>query len=137
MSGDTTAGPVYLEPHGGRRATAEARAEGHSNASLERTVVRGFVRDDVDWRPAIAEALQVIYSDPTDHTSAAQAVDRAMMRAIHAAHRCDAVRDLGVQAHDSKNPLRRLLWHVHGRHAARARAEALNHESAELGQKEG
>lgn len=108
------------------------KVEEHSNATLERTVVRGFVRDDPDWRPAIGEALQVIYANPDDHTSAAQAVDRAMMRAIHAAHRTDALRDLGVQAADSTNPIRRLLWNVHGRRKARARAEALNRETAAL-----
>ena len=110
----------------------EQRAESHSNAELVRTVVRGFVRDDPDWRQAIGEALQMIYSNPEDHAAAAQAVDRAMMRAIHAAHRTNAVRDLGVQAIDSTSSVKRAVWHLWGKHRARARAEALNRETAGL-----
>lgn len=111
---------------------ADRIAEGHSNARLERVVVRGYVREDDDWRPAIAEALRTIYSDPADHDAAAAAVDLAMIRAIHAGHRMDAVRDLGVVAEDSTNPLRRLWWRAVGSRRAEQRAASLNAESARM-----
>lgn len=106
-------------------------AEAHGNVTMESRVVRGFVRDDVDWRPALESALRVAYSDP-EPQELANAIDAAMIRAIHAAARSGAVVELGVQIHDSTNPLRRLSWRVWGSRRARARAEVVNRQTAAL-----
>lgn len=111
-------------------------AEGHTNATMRQTVVRGAVRHDHDWRPAIEDALSVIYTPDVTLQEAAAAVDEAMMRAIHAAHRSDAVRDLGVVALDSTNLLRRAWWRAFGARRAAARADHFNRESAAIAAEE-
>jgi hypothetical protein len=114
----------------------EARAEGHTNATLEQRVVRGFVRDDPDWRPAIVDVLAVAYRVEPDTDALVSAIDAAMMRAIHAAARTGALHDLGIVAVDSKNPLRRLAWRLVGAPRAAARARRFNRESAAIAAKE-
>jgi hypothetical protein len=113
-----------------------AEAQGHTDATLEQRVVRGFVREDPDWRPAITHVLQVAFRVGAEPQEVADAIDLAMMRAIHAAARTGAVRDLGVVAIDSKNPLRRLAWALVGAPRAAARARRFNRESAAIAAKE-
>jgi hypothetical protein len=108
-----------------------AETTSHANVTMESRVVRGYVRDDVDWRPALESALRVAYSDP-EPQDLANAIDAAMIRAIHSAARMGAVVELGVQIHDSTNPLRRLAWRLAGSRQARARADALNQQTAAL-----
>lgn len=113
-----------------------AETTGHGNAELRQIAVRGFVRDDDDWAAAVEAALRVCLSArPLEEK--ARAIDTAMMRGIHAAVRCDAIRDLGVQAIDSTNPLRRASWRFVGQHRAARRAGAFNRETAALERQEG
>lgn len=115
-------------------------AESHENAELRTIVVRGFVRSDPDWVAAVEDALRVVYKAAAGDApleDAARAVDQAMMRAIHAATRTDAIRDLGVQSFDAKDPVERERWEREGAPAAAARAEAFNRETAALERQEG
>lgn len=115
----------------------EQATRSHTNASLSRTVIRGsIVRKDPDWMPAIQDTLAAIAAAETP-ADAARAVDEAMMRGAHAAHRCDAIHDLGVQAYDSTNPARRLAWRLVGQHRAARRAQDFNQESAAIAAEEG
>lgn len=112
----------------------------HNDAELRQTVVRGFVRDNADWRPAIEDALRAVWSadplNPEDLARAAQAVDMAMMRGIHAAVKEDAIRDLGVVSFDSTDPAERERWEREGAPAAAARAAGFNAETAALERRE-
>lgn len=113
-----------------------AEAPGHADAELSQTVVRGFVRDDPDWRQAIEDALVGMYRAERDSDLPA-VIDAAMMRAIHAAIRTGAVVDLGVVSIDSRNPLRRLAWRMWGQQEAARRAEAFNTGQAARAVEEG
>lgn len=107
-----------------------SRAEGHSAATMHTRVVSGRVRDDVDWQPALFGALRVCVDEHRSAQEKADAIDAAMMRAIHASARTNAVHELGVQIYDHPNPLRRLVWRVYGQHRAAARARAFNDHQA-------
>lgn len=114
----------------GRVEELGQEARSHRNATMEARIVSGVVREDVDWRPALLDALAVCVRDDAGPQQKANAIDAAMMRAIHAGARMDAVHELGVQALDSKNPFRRLVWRVIGSRAAGARARAFNRDQA-------
>lgn len=107
-----------------------AEAQVHQNATMASRVVSRRVRDDVDWRPALIDALRVCATDGRSPQEKADAIDSAMMRAIHAAARTNAVHELGVQIYDHPNPLRRVAWRLVGRHRAAARARSFNHDQA-------
>lgn len=109
-----------------------AQTDGHAEATLEQRVVRGFVRDDPDWRQAIVDVLSIVYRVDPASQDIIDAVDAAMMRAIHAAARTGAVVELGVVARDSKNPLRRLAWRWIGARRASRRARRFNRDTAAL-----
>lgn len=113
-----------------------SQAETHHDAELRQVVVRGFVRDDPEWKPAIEDALRTLFAEAakptTDLQLCAQAIDAAMMRAIFAAHRTQAVRDLGTVSFDATDPLERERWQREGAPAAAERAEAFNRETAAL-----
>jgi hypothetical protein len=109
---------------------AAADTQAHQNATMESRVVSGVVREDVDWRPALMDALRVCVDDRRSPQEKADAIDSAMMRAIHAGARTNAVHELGVQLYDHPNPLRRLAWNVYGQHRAAARARSFNDQQA-------
>jgi hypothetical protein len=116
------------------REIVATRVGTHEDAELRTIVVRAFVRDDPDWRAAVEAAVRGVCTgvERGDPAAMAMAVDTAMMRAIHAAVRADAIRDLGVQSFDSKDPLERERWEREGAPAAAARAEAFNRETAAI-----
>lgn len=127
---------VFLTEQGGRQANAVVEVDGHANATLSHRVVSGQVRRDVDWLPAIQDALKTIFTPGCELQDAANAVDGAMMRAIHAGARMDAVHDLGVQAIDSTDPAVRERWEEEGAPAAAARVAEFNRDQAARGQEE-
>lgn len=82
--------------------------QGEAKVWVDRSVVSGAIRHDLDWQPAIRDVLAVAADVPVDEERLAEMVDRAMMRAVHAAHRTGTLKDLGSSEAEPTQPPRRF-----------------------------